>query len=56
MHLDSLGVWGTFGMLTFLPLLAPSKSHAMLLTTDMKSMPKDGIISNLEEETWSRRG
>ena len=28
----------------------------MLLTTGMKSMPKDKIISNLEEETWSRRG
>ena len=28
----------------------------MLLTTGMKSMPKDKIISNVEEETWSRRG
>ena len=26
-------VWGAFGKLTFLPLRAPSKSHAMLLTT-----------------------
>ena len=42
--------------LTFLPQHAPSKSHAMLLTTGMKSMPKDKIISNVEEETWSRRG
>ena len=38
-------VWGAFGKLTFLPLHAPSKSHAMLLTT--------GI---LQQETWSRRG
>ena len=42
--------------LTFLPQHAPSKSHAMLLTTGMKSMPKDKIISNVEEQTWSRRG
>ena len=26
-------VWGAFGKLTFLPLCAPSKSHATLLTT-----------------------
>ena len=28
----------------------------MLLTTGVKSMPKDKIISSLEGETWSRRG
>ena len=39
-------VWGAYGALTFLPLRAPSKSHATLLTTGilqlMKSMRLKG--------------
>ena len=43
-------VWGAYGALTFLPLRAPSKSHATLLTTGilqlMKSMRLKGWRRN----------